>query len=195
MLITGQSPDEFFMEKYFHEGNFPAGFVIQWLCPPRHISIRGTRTMQIKPKMLAAIALVCALFIPAVTPQAHAQRHPAYIHALADLRLARAYLDRLTPNEALDVEQQRAIDEIDHAMHDIKQAAMDDGKPLTDHVEIDAHIQRRDRFVKAKEALDAATRDVSYREDDPATRELQQRTIAHLHRAFAYVQTIYLRVH
>jgi len=151
--------------------------------------------MQIKPKMLAAIALVCALFIPAVRPQAHAQRHPAYIHALADLRLARAYLDRLTPNEALDVEQQRAIDEIDHAMHDIKQAAMDDGKPLTDHVEIDAHIQRRDRFVKAKEALEAALRDVAHEEDNPATRDLQKRTIDHIHHAFDLTQTVYLRMH
>lgn len=152
--------------------------------------------MQIKLRIFAALALLCALFLPATTSQAQGRdRHPAYIHALSDLRLARAYLDRLTPNKSLDAEQQQAIAEIDRAIADIKRASIDDGKSLSEHAGIDANIQRRDRFSRAKEALVAALHDVDHEEDNPDTRGLQKRTIDHIHHAFDLVQTVYLRIH
>jgi hypothetical protein len=152
--------------------------------------------MQRKSSFLAAAVLLAALFVPAMISQAHARdRHPAYIHALADLRLARGYLAKLTPDEHLDAEQQQAVAEIDRAISDIKQASIDDGKRLDEHAPVDVRMQKHDRFSRAKEALDAALNDVAHEEDDPATRDLQKRTIDHIHRAFNLVQTIYLRGH
>jgi hypothetical protein len=146
--------------------------------------------------LLAAVAFAALLLPAGKTVEAQGRgRHPAYIHALADLRLARAYLDRLTPNEVVDAGQAQAIKEIDAAIHDIKFASIDDGKSLNDHVAIDTRIQPRDRFMKAKEALDAALRDVGMEEDDPNTKGLQQRSINHIHDAFRAVQQTMERLH
>ena len=65
-------------------------------------------------------------------------RHPAYLHALTDLRHARAHLENLAPTHHMDKEEEHAIDEIDKAIEEIKRAAIDDGKNLNDHPPVDA---------------------------------------------------------
>ena len=79
----------------------------------------------LKALTVAALALMTILlFVPA--RQAQAQT-PSYLHAISDLRSARAYLQMDNrPNEA-DA-RARAIEEINHALDDIKVAAVDDGK-------------------------------------------------------------------
>jgi hypothetical protein len=147
--------------------------------------------------VLAAITLG-ALLVPTISRQSEAVaqgHHPAYLHALADLRLARAYLDRLTPSEHIDQEQVIAIREIDFAIKDIKEAAIDDGKDLREHPPIDARIEPRGRFQKAREALAAANHDVTQEEDDPHTRGLQRRSIDHIHQAEVAVKGIQERLH
>jgi hypothetical protein len=114
-------------------------------------------------------------------------RHPAYLHALADLRDARAHLQHLASEQVLDQEV-RAIDEIDKAIGEIKHAAIEDGKNIQDHMPIDAHLSRSGRFHKALELLDKAKRDASGEEDQPATQGLQLRVIMHIDEAHHAVE-------
>jgi len=109
-------------------------------------------------------------------------RHPAYLHALSDLRDARAHLEHLSAERVLDQEI-RAIDEIDKAIGEIKRAAIEDGKNIQDHVPVDAHMDRAGRFHKALELLDKAKRDASGEEDQPNTQGLQLRVIRHIDEA------------
>jgi len=73
----------------------------------------------------AALALLALVFLAPAT-SAHAQG-PAYLHALSDLRSARAYLQYDTRPAYAGV-RDRAIEQIDKAINDVKTAAMDDGK-------------------------------------------------------------------
>jgi hypothetical protein len=116
--------------------------------------------------------------------------HPRYLHALSDLRHARACLDKLAMNEQRDELEQRAIEKIDDAINEIKRASIDDGKNLNDHPPIDTHLRRGDRYRKALELLDAAHRDVSLEEDDPQSQGLQGRIIAHIDQAHRIVEKL-----
>ncbi|HTS70717.1 MAG TPA: hypothetical protein VMO17_17160 [Terriglobia bacterium] len=93
--------------------------------------------------------------------------HPHYLHALTDLRPARALLDKLASDEQRDDMEFRAIERIDDAINEIKRAAIDDGKNLNDHPPIDTHLKRGDRYLKTLELLDSAHRDVTMEEDNP----------------------------
>ena len=112
----------------------------------------------------AAVALIAAMPSWADTPG----HHPAYLHALSDLRDARAHLEHLT-TEPVVPEEAHAIDHIDKAIGEIKQAAIMDGKNIQDHMPVDTHLGRHDRFMKALELLDKAQHDVSGEEDQPDT--------------------------
>lgn len=114
-------------------------------------------------------------------------RHPAYLHALTDLRHARAHLDRLAPSYRIDDEEQRAIEEIDRAIGEIKHAAIDDGKNLNDHPPVDAGMGRKGRYHRALELLDKAHNDIAREEDDPSTRGLRDRALHHIDEAHRIV--------
>jgi hypothetical protein len=114
----------------------------------------------------AAVALLCvALPSWADTPG----KHPAYLHALSDLRDARAHLEHMS-SDPVDHEEEHAIEQIDKAIGEIKHAAIMDGKDIQDH-------------VPALELLDRAKRDVSGEEDQPDTQGLQLRVIHHIDEA------------
>jgi len=141
---------------------------------------------------LAAVALT-PLFFGVQSSQAQ-PAHPAYLHALSDLRLMRAYLDRLTPSERVDEESQHAINEIDAAMREVKQAAIDDGKDLRDHPPIDARILPTDRFHRAREAGNAAWHDLHREEDNGYAHGLKHRAMAHIEEANHTVDKIIRRI-
>jgi hypothetical protein len=109
-------------------------------------------------------------------------RHPAYLHALTDLRDARAHLEHLS-SDPVDHAEGRAIDNIDRAIDEIKRAAIMDGKNIQDHMPVDAHLLRRDRFRKAMELLNKAKQDVSGEEDQPDTQGLQLRVVNRINAA------------
>jgi hypothetical protein len=123
---------------------------------------------------------------------AHAQ-HPEYLHALSDLRMMRGYLDRMTPNEHMDDEASAAIQEIDAAIQEIKAASIDDGKNVEDHMPIDARLTYSDRYRKAREAGDAAWRDVNQAEENGAARGLKHRALDHIEKANHIVDHIMKR--
>jgi hypothetical protein len=114
-------------------------------------------------------------------------RHPAYLHALTDLRHARAHLAHPADTGHMDREEQHAIDEIDKAIGKIKHAAIDDGKSLEDHPPVDANMDRRGRFHRALELLDKAHNDIAREEDDPSVRGLRDRAIHHIDEAHRIV--------
>ena len=128
---------------------------------------------------LAGVALFAASSTWADTPG----KHPAYLHALTDLRDARAHLEHVTNNDALDQAEAHAIDHIDRAIGEIKKAAIMDGKNIQDHMPVDAHMDRPGRLHRAMELLDKAQRDVSGEEDQPDTQGLQLRVIKHIDEA------------
>jgi len=114
-------------------------------------------------------------------------RHPRYLHALSDLRLARAYLEHRTDNDRRADEQDHAIRKINDAINEIKRASIDDGKSLDDHPPIDTNL-RGGRYHKVLELLDSAHRDVTMEEDDPQAQGLQGRVIKHIDEAHRIVE-------
>jgi hypothetical protein len=133
--------------------------------------------------LLAFLIALCAAVSFADGPG----RHPAYLHALTDLRHARAHLQSPAPTYHMDKEEEHAINEIDRAIEEIKRAAIDDGKNLNDHPPVDARMDRAGRFRRAMELLDQAHNDIAREEDDSSVRGLRNRAIHHIDEAHRIV--------
>jgi hypothetical protein len=138
---------------------------------------------------LALVILGFLVAIPAVVSATPAppREHPAYLHALTDLRHARAHLERPDGGE-LREQEKKAIHEIDEAINEIKKASIDDGKNLNDHPPVDAHMPWGGRLHRALELLDKAHHDVSEEEDNAFAQGLQQRAILHIDKAHHHVE-------
>jgi len=118
-----------------------------------------------------------------------ADRHPAYIHALEDLRHARAHLERPAAMTALAAwDEAVAIRDIDAALGEITRAAINDGKSVNDHPPVDVRMDWRGRLHRTLELLRKARQDVSHEEDNPAAQGLQHRAIGHIDAAIAFVE-------
>lgn len=136
---------------------------------------------------VSLIAVALAFLLPTISQGLLAQgKHPHYLHALSDLRDARAHLERPNGGELREQEKE-AIHQIDEAIGEIKRASIDDGKNIADHAPVDAHMLWPGRLHKAHELIERAIGDCSKEEDDPATRGLQARILEHLHKAAHHV--------
>jgi hypothetical protein len=102
---------------------------------------------------------------PMMAPPPRPGLHPHYLSAISDMRYARALLYRPDWRDIMR-DQRAAVDEIDHAINEAKQAAIDDGKNIDDHPPIDRGLGWEGRFRKAMELLDSANRDLSFEEDN-----------------------------
>jgi len=109
-------------------------------------------------------------------------KHPAYLHALSDLRAARAHLDRPDGGE-LREEEKEAIHQIDEAIGEIKKASIDDGKDLNDHPPVDAGLDHVGRLHRAKQLLEKAHQDIAKEEDNSFAHGLQQHSFDHIDKA------------
>jgi hypothetical protein len=107
-------------------------------------------------------------------------KHPAYLHALSDLRTARWMLQHRPGDAAVSANEDVAVAEIDKAIGEIKRAAIDDGKNINDHPNMDAPSDRPGHLHKALELLRKVHSDVAREEDDPATRGLRDRAVHHI---------------
>jgi tetratricopeptide (TPR) repeat protein len=138
---------------------------------------------------LALTILAVLLFVPAYASASSlpGRDHPAYLHALSDLRAARANLQRPDGGE-LREQEKKAIHEIDDAIAEIKRASIDDGKDLDDHPAVDAHIDWTGRLHRAVELLNKAHNDVSREEDNAFAQGLQQRALEHIDKAHRHVE-------
>jgi hypothetical protein len=136
---------------------------------------------------ITAIVAAMIFLIPWAARNAGAQpQHPAYLHALADLRDARAHLER-PDGGALHAEERSAVEEIDHAISEIKKAAIDDGKNINDHVHVDANRPWAGRLHDAHDLLSKAHHDVAQEEENPTTRGLRDRVLSHIDKASYFV--------
>ncbi len=81
-----------------------------------------------------------------------------------------------------------AIVEIDRAIKEIKEAAIDDGKNLEDHPAVDAREPRDGRLHKALAALRAARSDVEKEEDNAYANGLRARAIHHVDEAVRFTE-------
>jgi hypothetical protein len=110
-------------------------------------------------------------------------KHPAYLHALTDLRTARWLIEHRPGDAAVSGQEDVAITEIDAAIGEIKRAAIDDGKDIHDHPPVDAPQDRPGRLHRALEVLHQVHNDVAREEDDPMTRGLRDRAVHHIDEA------------
>lgn len=140
-------------------------------------------------------AAMAALTPLAVQAQQVPGPHPAYLHALSDLRAARHYLNDGWAWEAVRRDDNEAIREIDAAIGEIKRAAIDDGKGVNDPFPIDRHLSPHDRFRKANELLAAAHKDLARAEDVPESRGLRDRAIGHVDAAHQIVDAAWRTAH
>jgi hypothetical protein len=145
------------------------------------------------------LAILLAGIAAAAPMGAHAQQvpgpHPAYLHALSDLRAARHYLNDGWAWEPVRRDDDAAIREIDAAIREIKMAAIDDGKGDNDPFPIDKHLGPHDRFRKANELLAAAHKDLARAEDVPESRGLRDRAIGHVDAAHNIVDKAWRTAH
>jgi tetratricopeptide (TPR) repeat protein len=109
--------------------------------------------------------------------------HPAYLRALSDLRLARAYLNKVTDSDVVAQEEADAVASINKAIGEIKKAAIEDGKNLKDHPVVDAALDRQGRFQKALELLKSARHDINKEEDNGNAEGLKDRALGHINNA------------
>ncbi|MBV8761694.1 MAG: hypothetical protein JO257_30650, partial [Deltaproteobacteria bacterium] len=109
--------------------------------------------------------------------------HPAYMAAIQNLRNARAMLER--PTGAADVkwDEHVAIRDIDDALHDIREARVDDGRPVTEHAPIESKLVYRDRLKQAEKELHEAARDLEEREDNFWAKKDRKHAIEAIRRA------------
>jgi hypothetical protein len=142
--------------------------------------------MRLSLLCLAASASV-AIFVAAPSSADNPGMHPAYLHALSDLRDARARLEHSASDPAAEAES-HAIEKINMAIDEIKRAAIDDGKGLNDHPSLDAQLPGGGRIHHALELLEKAKKDAAGEEDQADTRGLQQRVIARINDAEASVR-------
>jgi hypothetical protein len=139
------------------------------------ISQRLVAALVAAPLVLAATG--CVVATPPPPPAPH---HPAYLHALTDLRDARWNLEHRPGDAAVSTQEDVAIVEIERAINDAKAAAMEDGKNIYQHPPEDARIDRRGRLHRAEELLRKARQDVAQGEANPQAVELRNRVIGHI---------------
>jgi hypothetical protein len=111
---------------------------------------------------------------------AQPSKHPAYLHALSDLRTARWMLEHRPGDAAVSAHESEAIGEIDRAIAEIRRAAIDDGKNIHDHPSADVPNDYRGRLHKAAELLRKVRADTAREEDNPAARGLKNRALGHV---------------
>jgi hypothetical protein len=136
---------------------------------------------------LGLVALLLLVSVSGVAAPVPPREHPAYLHALTDLRHARAHLEH-PDGSPIGPEESIAVREIDVAIAEIKKAAIDDGKNLNDHPMVDSHLDWPGRLHRAAELLKKAHSDVAQEEDNAFAQGLQQRALEHIDKAHHHVE-------
>src|SRR5471030_2030420 len=105
---------------------------------------------------LVATSLLLAAALPLAAHADLPGQHPGYLHALSDLRDARWNLEHRPGDGAVSSQEDVAIEEIDQALGDVKNAAREDDNPEA------RGLKRRamDHVDRAMEAAKHAIHDV-----------------------------------
>jgi hypothetical protein len=127
------------------------------------------------PFILAGFAVLAGC-VAAPPPE----RHPAYLHALSDLRAARWLIEHHPGDWAQTSDEVEAVRQIDAAINDIKKAAFNDGKNPNDRPPVDENPDHRGRIHEALQFLNKARSDISHEEDNAFANGLRDRAIGHI---------------
>ena len=139
---------------------------------------------------IPTLLLALAIGLPAPAAMAAGDlpgAHPGYLHALSDLRYARALLEQDAP-EVVEHDQHRALHEIDEAIRVIKDVASEDGKDLNVHPPVQPEWPVLGRFHRALEAIGNAHSDVAASEHNESARGLRDEAIHHIDEAHRAVE-------
>jgi hypothetical protein len=107
-------------------------------------------------------------------------RHPAYLHALSDLRAARWLIEHRPGDWAQTADEGESVRQIDAAINDIKKAAFDDGRNINDHPPLDEQPDHRGRIHQALQFMNKARSDIAREEDNAFADGLRDRAIGHI---------------
>jgi hypothetical protein len=143
--------------------------------------------------VLVGVALLSACVAPSprvVVAQPPAQ-HPAYLHALSDLRAARWLIEHRPGDWAQTADETESIRQIDAAIGDIKKAAFDDGKNLNDRPPVDGQPDNRGRIHQALKFLNKARADIAREEDNAYAGGLRNRAIGHIDAAIQAARRVF----
>jgi hypothetical protein len=124
--------------------------------------------------------LLVVLLFAGCASQPPPSKHPAYLHALSDLGSARWMLEHRPGGAAVTAHENEAISEIDHAVAELKRAAIDDGKNVHDHPNVDVPNDYRGRLHKAADLLRKVHADTYREEDNSDARGLRDRALGHI---------------
>jgi hypothetical protein len=116
------------------------------------------------------------------------QKHPYYQHALTDLRAARWHIEHRAGNARVSADEDAAIKQIDQVIVDIKRAAIDDDKRLSEQPPVDARGDPHGNLHRAEALLKEAHSEIAREEDDPSARGLRDTAIRHLDDALRATQ-------
>ena len=136
-----------------------------------------------RTSLLATLALAAAAFAGGADAAELPGHHPAYMHALTDLRDAHWNIEHRPGDAAVSKQETDALFEIDHAIQEATKAAAEDGKATWQHPQEDAKLDRPGRLHHALDLLNKAKQDVAQDEANPEARELRNRVVGHIDRA------------
>jgi hypothetical protein len=136
---------------------------------------------------VASVSLLAGCAAPSHPPE----RHPAYLHALSDLRASRWLIEHRTGDWAQTRDEVDAVREIDAAINEIKKAAYDDGKNLNDHPQVDERPDYRGRIHAAIDDLKKARSDIAREEDNEYADHLRDRAIRHIDAAINSARNVF----
>jgi hypothetical protein len=138
-------------------------------------------------KALAKVFVLSLLLAPLTAHGDMPGEHPFFLHALTDLRHARAHLEKPN-NPQVNWDEKTAIHAIDEAIGEIKKAAIDDGKPLSEHPPVDVGLDHVGRLHRALELLRKARQDIERNESNNFARGLRGRAVGHIDRAINFTE-------
>lgn len=139
----------------------------------------------------AATLSACVAPSPRVVVVQPPAQHPAYLHALSDLRAARWLIEHRPGDSAQTADEAESIRQIDVAIGDIKKAAIDDGKNLNDHPPVDAQSDHRGHIHQALKYLNKARADIAREEDNAYAGGLRNRAIGHIDAAIQAARRVF----
>lgn len=126
--------------------------------------------------VMAAVLAGCVV----AAPPPRAAHHPAYLHAMSDLRAARWLIEHRPGGWAQTADETEAVRQIDAAIGDLKQAAYNDGKNVNDHPPMNEHPDHAGRIHEALQYLRKARAGISSEEDNGNAQGWRNRATGHI---------------
>jgi len=145
----------------------------------------------LRSKLILAGVVSLTLLVGCASPSRAPEHHPAYLHALSDLRASRWLIEHRTGDWAQTMDESRAVREIDEAIGELKKAAYDDGKNVNDHPPVDERPDHRGRLHEAIELMRKARGEIAREEDNQYADHLRDHAINHIDEAIRAARNVF----